>query len=416
MTILLLAVITGLTISHEVGMAGDYTNQTYGVIDYDTLRDPDEWDTLDIETEARTFWNLDLEAGKGGTRFTVGNDFDITTRSLREGLSLTLGQELAENLGLELRNNAEGRWYHDALPSLADTGFQKDYLTNTSDLELDLAARPGLDLSASGQVQIFHYPEPDSFNYDYLLGRAGAGVDQELGGMSSFSLDYEWSRRWAAAADNQDFLEHDLDAELDLYLDNGPHLSLTNAAARRQYAARSRCSWEEAPGLRLGFNLSPVVELNLEDEARWTWYDTPTAVYTDLFENSLKFAVQWQATGELGLRAGPQLDAGRSLPQPTADDYRESSVAVGIDYMKLGRLWFSFEDRLGVRRYPLADSSFQSNYVFNEFNLMVNWTVFKIGRSGLSLNGMAAISPEWHADKSSDLSTRIFTLELRYGL
>ena len=416
MTILLLAVITGLTISHEVGMAGDYTNQTYGVIDYDTLRDPDEWDTLDIETEARTFWNLDLEAGKGGTRFTVGNDFDITTRSLREGLSLTLGQELAENLGLELRNNAEGRWYHDALPSLADTGFQKDYLTNTSDLELDLAARPGLDLSASGQVQIFHYPEPDSFNYDYLLGRAGAGVDQELGGMSSFSLDYEWSRRWAAAADNQDFLEHDLDAELDLYLDNGPHLSLTNAAARRQYAARSRCYWEEAPGFRLGFNLSPVVELNLEDEARWTWYDAPTAVYVNLFENSLKLLVQWQATGELGLRVGPQYDAGRSLPQPTSDDYREGSVAAGIDYVRLGRLWLSLEDRLGLRRYPLADSSFQSNYVFNEFNLMVDWTILKTNRSRLSLTGMAVISPEWHADKSSDLSTRIFTLELRYGL
>jgi len=397
-------------------MAGDYTNQTYGIIDYDTLRDPDEWDTLDIETEVRTFWNLDLEAGKGGTRFAAANDFDISTRSLREGLSLTLRQELAESLGLELHNDAEGRWYHDALPSLADTGFQKDYLTNTSGLELDFAARPGLDLSTSGQVQVFHYPEPDSFSYDYLLGRAGVGVGQELGGMSSFSLDYEWSRRWAAAADNQDFLEHSLDAELDLYLDNGSRFNLTNAAARRRYAARSRCYWEEAPGLRLGFNLSPVVELNIEDEARWTLYDAPTAAYTNLLENSLKLAVEWRAAGELSLRAGPQYDFGRGLPTATSDDYREGSVMAGIDYMKVGGLWLSVEDRLGLRRYPLADSSFQSNYVFNEFSLMVNWTIIKTSRGGLSLDGMASISPEWHADKSSDLSTRIFVLELKYGL
>jgi hypothetical protein len=47
---------------------------------------------------------------------------------------------------------------------------------------------------------------------------------------------------------------------------------------------------------------------------------------------------------------------------------------------------------------------------------MVNWTIFKTAQSELSLNGMAVISPEWHADKSSDLSTRIFTLELKYGL
>jgi len=84
--------------------------------------------------------------------------------------------------------------------------------------------------------------------------------------------------------------------------------------------------------------------------------------------------------------------------------------------MKLDRLWLSVEDRLGRRRYPLADSSFQSNYVFNEFNLMVNWTIIKTGRGGLSINGMASISPEWHSDKSSDLATRIFTIELKYGL
>jgi hypothetical protein len=84
--------------------------------------------------------------------------------------------------------------------------------------------------------------------------------------------------------------------------------------------------------------------------------------------------------------------------------------------MKAGRFWFSIEDRLGRRRYPLADSSFQSDYVFNEFNLMADWIVVKTASGGLSLNGMVSISPEWHSDKASNLATRIYTLELKYGL
>jgi len=415
-TFLLLAALSGLTLNHEVGFAGDYTNQTYGIIAPDTIADPDVWDTLSVETEARSFWSLDLEAEKGGARLAARNDLSFSTRSLRDALGLRLEQDLTPSLKLEVSNDVEARYYHHALPQLADTGFQKDYWTNTGDVALDFDATPTLALTASEQVQLFHYVEPDSYNYDYLLNRIGAGLRQELGGISSLSLDYEWSRRLTATADNQDYNEHSLDADLDFLMDNGPRIGLTNTTGRRRYSSRSRSYWEESPGVRLGVAVSPAVELNLEDEARWTWYDTPTAVYSNLFENSLRLAVDYQATSDLSVRAGPQYHAGRGLPEATSDDFREASVLVGFDYMKLDRLWFSVEDRLGLRRYPLAEASFQSNYVFNEFNLMVNWTIIKTGRGGLSLNGMASVSPEWHADKSSNLCTRIFTLELKYGL
>jgi hypothetical protein len=415
-TFLLLAVLSNLTLNHEVGLGADYTNQTYGIIDYDTIRNPDVWDTLDVESEARGFWNLDLDAEKGGTRFTLGNDASISTRSVREALNLTFGQDLLPGARLEFADDAEVRYYHRALPQLADTGFQKNYLSNTSELALDLDLSEALTLSASEELQLFHYPEPDSYNYDYLLNRAGAGAHQELGGISSLDLAYEWARRWAAAADGQDYVEHNLDTDLDLYFDLGPRVNLTNTVGRRRYPEASRSYWEELLGVHFAVDVGSAVELSLDDEPRWTWYDAPTAVYSNLFENSLKLAVEWRATTELSFRAGPQHDAGWGLPTASSDDYRELSAFAGIDYMKLDRLWFSVEDRLGLRLYPLADSSFQSNYLFNEFNLMVNWTIFKTAQSELSLNGMAVISPEWHADKSSDLSTRIFTLELKYGL
>ncbi len=416
MTALFLAVVSALTLSQEVGIAGDYTNQVYGIVDPDTFIDPDMWDTLDVETEVRSFWSFALGAEKGGTRFAAGNDLNLSTRSIREALTLDFGQDIMSNLELELRNSTELCYYHHALPQLADTGFQTDYWSNTSQLELDLDVTPTLTISASEQAQLFRYPQPDSYNCGYLLNRASAGLRQELGGISSVTVDYDWSRRWASAADDQDYVGHDLDVDLDWYCDNGPHLGLSNSVDRRRYASASRSYWEESPSLRLGVDVSPALELILDEEARWTWYDSPTEVYSNLFENRLKLAAEWRATPEFSLRAGPQYDLGRGLPDITSDDYREISASAGFDYMKLDRLWFSVEDRLGRRRYPLADSSFQSDYVFNEFNLMLNWTILKTIGGGLCLNGMVSIAPEWHTDESSDLSTRIFTLELRYGL
>jgi hypothetical protein len=404
-----------VVLQHEVGLAGDYTNQTYGIVNPDTIN-PEEQDTLDIETEGKGFWNFDLNLEGAGTRFAAGNDLNLSTRSVREALNLSLEQALSPAFNFEAFNDAELRYYHHALPQLADTGFQKDYWSNISSLALNFAPASALTISASDQVQLFHYPEPDSYNYDYLLNRSRLGLRQELGGISALDLEYDWSRRWAATADDQDYAEHSLDADIDWYFDNGPHIELENAVSRRSYADKSRSYWDEGPGLLLDVDVSPAVNLSLDDDARWTWYDSATSVYTDMFENSLKLAFEWRATSDLTFRTGPQYDAGRSLPAATSDDYREASAFAGIDYMRADRLWFSVEDRLGRRRYPLADSSFQSNYTFNEFNLMVNWTIIKTSRGGLSLDGMVSISPEWHSDQTSNLATRIYIIELKYGL
>jgi hypothetical protein len=107
---------------------------------------------------------------------------------------------------------------------------------------------------------------------------------------------------------------------------------------------------------------------------------------------------------------------GRSLPQPTDQDFREPSLAVGFDLFLVNRLWLSLEDRIGRRRYLLADSGYQSDYAFNELNLNLNWTVFSRPGSTLSMSAMATISPEWYAVETDDFTTRIFTFELKYGL
>jgi len=265
---------------------------------------------------------------------------------------------------------------------------------------------------ASDQVQFYHYPEPDSYNYDYLLNRARAGTRIDLDDISGLDLGYGWSRRWAG---DQRFWEHSVETGLDWYFDAGPHAELTAEGVRRVYPEKYRTYWEFDPALRFDVDLGGKVTLSLDDESRFNWYDSTGSVYTNMFENSLKPVVEYRPVPEFALRLGPQFETGRSLPAPTEDDFREISLFAGFDLMKADRLWLSVEDRVGLRRYPLADSSFQSDYLFNELTAFASWTIVKAGPTRLSLDAMVSISPEWHSDVASNLASRIYSVELKYG-
>lgn len=412
MMLVLLGLFTALTTSNEFRLGADYSNQTYGVVNLDTLRYPEEKDTTDFETEGRASWDFGLDLESGPTGFRADNDLNLSTRSVRDALRLDFETELAPGLTLDAADAAEARFYHKALPQLADTGYSKNHLSNSTDLKLNYAVSEAVSVFVSNQVQFYHYPEPDSYNYDYLLNRARAGTRVDLGDISGLDLGYGWSRRWAG---DQRYWEHSVEAGLDWYFDAGPHAELTADGIRRVYPEKYRTYWEFDPALRLDVDLGGKVSLSLDDESRFNWYDSTGSVYTNMFENSLRPVVEYRPVSELSLRLGPQFETGRSLPAPTEDDFREISILAGFDLMKADRLWLSVEDRVGVRRYPLADSSFQSDYLFNELTAFASWTIVKAGPARFSLDAMVSISPEWHSDAASNLASRIYSVELKYG-
>jgi hypothetical protein len=404
------------TLRHEVGFAGDYTNQSYATTSCDSLQYPTEKDTLDVETEGKILWNLDFNLETPATVFGADNDLNVSTRSIRDALDLGFSHVLSRLFSLELANTAEVRYYHNAFPRLADTSYARSHLSNTSELTFHCSPSEELTASVADEVQLLHYPVTDSYNYDYIFNRMRVSLQQEFGILSAFNLDYYWVRRWPGIASDQRYWEHKVEADFDWYIEAGPHLEIENSIVRRRYPSAGRSYWEENP--RLSFELFPATAwtISLDDEPCWTLYDSPGSVYSDLFENTARLTCEVQATSVFSFKVGLQSDNGYSLPGATSDDYREGSVIAGVDLMRVGRFWLSVEDRLGRRRYPQADSSFQSNYTFNEFNLMADWTVVKVGDGGLSLNGIVSISPEWHADSAANLATRIYTLELKYGL
>lgn len=402
----LLLLVLPARLETEFGLGGDYSSQRYWPSVYDTL-EPEAGDTIDVETESRAFLTLGLDIGPW---FAARNYAGFSTRSVRDRLELSLRGDPLPWFGLQATSETELKRYHGLLGD-DDTLYRTDHLANSERVGIDIRPRPGLCFSAWDRLQIYHYPEPDSYTYDYLLNETGLEVRRQLGMLSELEAGYTLARRNAG---EQSYTGHEIEAGLDLYLDAGPQIRLAGRFDRRAHAARQWSHRELGPEISLRSDLGDRLAIDIADEGSWTLYDSLTTVNRNSFTNTVQLDIEARLGTDLTLRAGPRHELGLGLPKPNDDDYRELAIAAGLDLMLAGRLWLSLEDRLGRRRYPLADSSLQSDYAFNEVNLFVNWTIFS-GRAGaMSLDGMAGISPEWHARTTDNFSTRIYTLEIKY--
>jgi hypothetical protein len=411
--LLLLAAPATAAISNSFSLGADYSSQRFGVYTEDTLNYEIENDTLTTETEARGTWGFSLDLGSEPTSFSAANRLSLSTRSVHEGLDLNLRTDLAPWLELTAANYADVRVYHRLLPSLADTAFRRDYIDNSSRLELTLKPSDATSLSLTGRGYLGWYPEPDSYSYSYFTGRAGLDLRHDLDLLSSLDAGLELARRWTVP--DQRYTEVAATAGIDAYLGTGPHAALTLEAARRTYADPGRCYLEAGPTFEFDADLSDAFSFGFDDDARATWYDSAAGVYTNFLENSTRVEFEYRAGADVGLRIGPQYDFGQELGARGDEDYRELSLFAGIDFARTDRFWLALDDRIGVRRFPNADTLLASNYLFNELNLVLDWTIVRTAGARLSLNGSASISPEWHAVDTDNFLTRIFSVELRYG-
>jgi hypothetical protein len=431
MTFLLVtALVSAASLKSELGLGGDYTNQHYTALALDTLLQTQ--DTLTFDTEGRGLLNLSLNLNSPHTQLDATNGLSLSTRSIHDLLNLELEQELLRPLKLQGDYTGEMRYYHNALPLLSDTSFRNDYLDQAGWLTLKYVLADRLDLAAGTGLEYLHYPQPDSFSSDYLMGRMRASGSFDLGELSSLDANYEWSRRWTpatsmTATDSQDYQNHDLRLSANSYLGANWRLLLDNGLSRRTYLAPGRSYWEENPAVTLAWDLSDKFTLELANDTRLTWYDTVTLVYRNQFLSALKPSLEFKPALEWALRCGPQWDfpaaplvrriiPGTSQRFPlTSDDYVESALWAGLEYLKSSKLWISLEDRLGRRRYPLADSSYQSDYRFNDLSFTVDWTVVPTPGGGLALEASASVTPEWHDEPTDNTTTNTFTFDLKYG-
>ncbi len=145
-----------------------------------------------------------------------------------------------------------------------------------------------------------------------------------------------------------------------------------------------------------------------------TQYDETTTVYQNQLENRLGLEGEWRLGSRIVLRSGPQLELSRNVQRRDAQDYNQWAISLGGEVFTQNGLGLTIEDRLGTRRYLAADSGFQSDYRFNEFNLFVNGQLLTIGRGKLILEGMIDIAPEWHSEAIDNLAAFSYSLGLKF--
>jgi hypothetical protein len=400
--------LTAVAFAGDIGLGFDYTDQRYVAIEEDTARNElFGKDTVELETEARLFWNAAVES-RG---LSLDNSLNVGSSVLADQLKLDLALTPTSRFDITLADEADARIYHRLLPGLADTSWQRSTIGNTGRLGLAFRPGAGLTLSAGDELEYGHYLDPDSLNRDHLTNRVECGARRDLGDLSTFSIDYSWARRFGTALR---YAEHAAGLDIDCYFEPGPHCQTTADLTRRLADAGSPGYWELAPSASFDLDLTDNVTLTVTDELLATRYDSTSLAYTDALENRLRLESEIRSSADFSWHGGIEFGSSRSLPDKTADDFREAAVILGLDLLKSDRLWLSLEDRLGRRAYEPGQLSLSTDYVFNDLSLLLDWTIIARTAGALELVTTADLSPEWHERRIENLTSRILTFELKW--
>ena len=92
--------------------------------------------------------------------------------------------------------------------------------------------------------------------------------------------------------------------------------------------------------------------------------------------NTLGLSIELRPTSEITLRLGPAWESERGLQGTAPEDYREIALEAGFEFMEkradCGLRWTTGS---GFGAMCKGDSSYQTNFMFNELDATLNWTL-----------------------------------------
>ncbi|MCL6465416.1 MAG: hypothetical protein K6T77_01520 [candidate division WOR-3 bacterium] len=412
----LLILISSLNFKNEVGVSGDYFQQRYTVIDTVTR------DTSSLDSELRLFWDCWLtpervesdRIGFSGGGWSAGNAVAFSTRALRDRLNLN--GTLPINPWLQLRGGYDGelRYYHPGFLLVDSSISYASYLNSNLKVGVECALGKEFTLNLNEALEVHRYLPEDSGNNSYLLNRVRLGSELNVGEVLFLVGAYGYNRLFVPQKAGDNYIEHTFYVAGENYFAGGSRISLDNYFTRRRYPERAGSYREEHPAVTFTWDFGENWALTVDEDFRLTQYDETTTVYQNQLENRLGLEGEWRLGSRIVLRSGPQLELSRNVQRRDAQDYNQWAISLGGEVFTQNGLGLTIEDRLGTRRYLAADSGFQSDYRFNEFNLFVNGQLLTIGRGKLILEGMIDIAPEWHSEAIDNLAAFSYSLGLKF--
>lgn len=400
--------ILNFTFRNDLGLGGHHSNLRYPVADTITR------DTVVPSTELRTFWNLYLDHNRTSYRLKTENSLRFSTSAITDWFNFHLTIPVNSLLTFGGGAEAEVCHYHNCPSWFRDSVTGESYINSVLRLDLDYRPSDRFIVNGGDQIEYQHYLSPDSIFDNYYLNRVKIAFTCQLPDYQLLELRSGINRLWSRTRTQQNYVEYILNLNWNGYPAQNWSLQLANNFSRRAYATQNRSYLDLNPSLLISHNISSCSELRLEENIGFLWFDIPSSIYSNQFTDQLEMELELQPLSQLALRIGPQIANLRSLRELTAQDYQEIAIALGIDISRTNQLWLSLEDRLGMRRYLLADSAFQSGYRFNEFTCTGHWRILRFHQRELVLTMMLNITPEWHTEKIDNLAALSSSVELKY--
>lgn len=395
----------------SLGLGYDNISEKYFLVHYDTLAVPSESlevlrKTTDETEEQKALFRLELNKDLGAaSRLLISNRFSLSNVYLRDILRIEW-----ERGWFSLSNESELKTIQDT----SQVTYQTDYFINDFDVKLKANLSPATNLKLKNSLEYAEYKEKSPYTYDYYLNRTSLDLDRDVAEGGFLHLGYQFSIREVPDSSIMDYDRHFFDVSFDKYFGWQTLLQMENELDRKTFSKPEKQDdfWENRFSLNLSRRIGERTELGFHNTIDLLGYDAEDEINFSYVEYELSAGLEYEPEQGLEIGAGPEWISFFSMQSDYRDyNYRQLTLAAWLDLMRSVSLWLSAEDKFGRRDYPSDENPFYTDYLLNQFSLLLNAEV----HSHLGFSLMLSVDSEWHDSQGDDLTVFLISSELTYS-
>lgn len=255
------------------------------------------------------------------------------------------------------------------------------------------------------------------FPRSYDLGKAKVTWFRDFGILSGFNLGYAVEGVAVIDSTSGSYLEHEVEANLDIYAGISTYVNAELTAARRDYVnsdSSAATGWGVLSRGTVRYSLSPVLDLEVRPALELALYDRPDLVYFNYGRVAVDVGIKVRPSYRVELGVLPGAEITRA-PDSEREDYDQLHVLLGADVIAPD-LWLDVSYRVGRRDYtsptPRDDleSVPRSDYTFGELLLLAEKGLW----GSFTLRTTASYNVEWHELEEDNLTVFLFSGEISY--
>jgi hypothetical protein len=308
----------------------------------------DEADTLDFTSELRSIAALRYTRDWGrGHELELRNTLSLSGSSLRNQLVTEVDLVRRRNDRLTLANELAVKRFDRG----DDYSVASDHVQETVRASYRAQLDESVRLRLGQRLELYAFDEPSTYEYDYRRSRTSIDLDVVRGLDAVFDVGYALAYRDVPDSTAIDYLDHEVRGDLLGYLGRRTTLDLGLSLSRRGYRDPSaRPGYYLLDGsARLGMRVADQLELRLRQELELYDYDTPNDVYFSSQRHLNGVEASYEPSVDVRLGLEPRFT--RHTASNDAEEYRETSVVLSGEWIRLDGLWITTSLELGQRHY-----------------------------------------------------------------